>query len=634
MIERDMNTFITLTRGIPVNEMKDAIECVKRIEKLASNVEDVWANSFASKDYPMQERAYDNLQILREMIFEKIDQATVPLIRFADKYVNDRVEINIEEVADGVSVGIWGSFNDIRPIRKSVQLEQMGIQLDIPKQLLQQNERFVYRLIRMPLVTYNMEPYMKSKGHNIVTLEHNQHHHTYRHNHHQHHCDINKSPSTMMSPSLHYHLSHRRHSHRNSHEGLQPVLYAAEGAGSAEKKEDTPAPAAETPAAPAADGSTPAPEGSTENVTAPAEVVEETPKVKEPTLTPEQLQALNSKYIVGDLIYFDILHAPPVPFNLRAKKWIIRDNSVHSTSIRKSNYPSSVACRMYIKVPDHVSLTDDLRVAIWNEEQRDWVEDGITDYQYSEATRIVQFYITTVGVLALVKRRTSDLPLKKWSLYPVLDKPINRFMNYRHNDAVQANARMMEESAAAEAIVEESVAAVTVPNEENTATEENKASDPPADANANPVATTTTTTVATEAPSDANANGALNNNSELINALNSAIGTNLVNSKSSTFFEKHARLSLQTSLYEVVIDIIGSECYLVKPDAPFCRDLLNKPSTPGILLHRLKKKGIHLIPTDFDLTFSNVCNPKVSHFYHSLFLRKSLTLANVYREES
>lgn len=401
--EQDMNTFISLTREAPVGDMKEAMECIRRIEAMASAVEDTWADSLARKDNAMLRRAADNLSVLRAMVLEKLDQATLPYLRFYDKYVDDRTELNIEEVAVGVSVGMWATFSDMRPPRKSVQLERMGIKLDIPKPLLQQQEKFTYRFTRIPIVTYNLQPYQSIE------------------------C---------------------------------------------------------------------------------------------------------SKYVVGDLIYFDILYSPPPSFSIRAKKWTIRDRSQPSMSIRKSDYPSSAQCRMYVKVPEGVLLTDDLRMAVWDEHEQDWVEDGISDYQCNEVTRTVQFYITTVGMLALVKRRTIDMPLKKWALYPVLDKKINTFMRY----AADASAGYVQGSKL-----------------------------------------------------------------EGFRGLDAAGKT----------YERHARLNISTQFNDVVIDIIGSQVCLIKPDTALFNDLLFVPMSPGCLLKRLQRKGINLLPAESDLEQSEACKPKL-----------------------
>lgn len=319
--EKDMNTFIALTREATVDNMKDAMDWIRKVEAMATALEDAWADYLAQKNTTAQRRAVENLSILRTIILEKVDQATLPLLRFSDKYVDDRTELNIEEIADHVSVGMWATFSDMRPPRKSVQLERMGIKLDIPKPLLHQQEKFIYRFTRLPFVTYNLEAYGRE-----------------------------------FSPSIPENKS-----------GL-----------------DVP-------------------------------------------------RASHKYIVVGDLIHFDILFSPPAAYSIRAGRWTLRDRSTTSLTIRKSDYPSSAQCRLYLKVPDGVILTNDLRLAVWDESEQEWVEDGISDFQCNDASRTVTCYVTTVGILALVKRRTVDLPWKNWFLIPVVDKKINAFMDYAYH---------------------------------------------------------------------------------------------------------------------------------------------------------------------------------------------------------
>ena len=69
----------------------------------------------------------------------------------SSKETNKRqMEIQEEENAGKVMMGFWGSMSDMRPIRKSVQFEAMGIQMDLPKQILQQESKFVHRVIKIP----------------------------------------------------------------------------------------------------------------------------------------------------------------------------------------------------------------------------------------------------------------------------------------------------------------------------------------------------------------------------------------------------------------------------------------------------------------------------------------------------
>jgi hypothetical protein len=460
LIESDMNTFIALMKDISVTEIKDGMENIRRIEKIASAVEDVWSNSYANQELVINQRALAQLYVLREMIMEKINQFTIPLIRFADKIVNDRMEMNVEEVGDRVGVGMWATFNDVRPIRKSAQFELLGLQLDIPKQLLAQHEFYIYRLIRMPIVPSNLEPYSQ----------------------------------------------YLQYSQQRS-QGKSPI-----------SEEDYNA----------------------------------------------KFSLLYSKYIVGDIIEFDILISPPREFLLRARKWVFRDHGSNSLKIRKSNYPSAVACRMYIKVPDNILFGDDLRVCVWNEEAKDWTEDGIADYSYNESNRMIQFLITTTGTLALIRKRNIHLPLKQWSIYPVLVKPINAMMNYEGANGMTGS----------------------------------------------PLITT---------PPPVNQNSSSNN---------SAVPST---------YEKHCRLVLEYLKEEIMIDIIQTNCYLIKPDSLVYRDLLGKPMSPGVLLKKLQAKGINFMSLPYDFmgeatnaySHPKVCFEKcffiVVHFtFLSFFCRISL----------
>ena len=296
--ESDLNTFISLMREAPIKDLKDALDQIGHLVQVASAVNDVWSLNLAKGNQSGQEQSILVLDTLRELVHDKMDAATVRILRFADSHQNEKQELVFEEVAGTFSVGMWANYNDNRPLRKAVLLERVGVHLDIAKQLLTQNEKFVYRLVRMPISTYN---------------------------------------------------------------------YSAYASGQAK-----------------------------------------------------------SKFIVGDVVIFDILLPAPTALQLRAKKWTIRDKSISSTTLRRMHYPSSVACKMLIKVPEEIVMTEDVRVAVWNEEVKDWLEDGISDFRYDEGNRTAQFYITTVGTIALVKPRAADLPYKSWLLSPVHQTEVNK----------------------------------------------------------------------------------------------------------------------------------------------------------------------------------------------------------------
>ena len=293
--ECDMNTFLSLNSDMHIVNMLDTMEFVKKVEVVAEAVQIVWSDSLADGKSVVQSRSRDYIEKFSTMIFEKIDSATAHCLRFVDTHINDKAEINIEESADKVSMGMWASFNENRPIRKSVQFEKMGVQLDVPKQILNQESRFVHRVVRMPIDTLSHSAYESS------------------------------------------------------------------------------------------------------------------------TSIPESVRN-NPKLILGDIIQIDILLPPPQAFTMRAKKWTIRDNSTAACAVAKSPYPSSVACRCYFKVPAEVVMSDDVRVALWDDESKVWTEEGLSDYQYAESTRMAQFYIAAVGMIALVRERVWEMPYRSWSL--------------------------------------------------------------------------------------------------------------------------------------------------------------------------------------------------------------------------
>ena len=487
-----MNTFIALTKDTHVEDLKPTMALIKRIELLAIDVENVWSESLATRNDIARSKALQNLITLREIIYEKIDIATMKALAYSDEQLDDRSELNIEATAHRLSFGLWVSFADIRPMRRGIVFESLGIQFDLQKQVLQQHDNFVFRVIRMPIVAYNLQAY-----------------------------DIDPETIASILASLEPTPS----SNKNEEEVTE------------ENEEVSSGSRAVTPKA------SPRPLSTTDNIKVP------------------------SKYIVGDLLIFDILFAPPPAYHLRQRKWTMRDTSNSATKLRKSVYPSSVPSRMVWKIPETVLMSDDMRVAVWSEEQKDWVEDSISDYQYNEATRSVTFYITTVGIIALVKKRTVDLPYKKWNLAPVVYKPINAL--------IAAKLKVSDPSD----LKAPTLVVPTQPVEEGE--DEVKSNH----SSRSELPTTTTTSTLTTSHS--------------------------VESSSTNYFERYTRLTVHTQSNEIVIDIAGSLCTLVKPVSPVFADLLGEPMNPGTLLRRLLRKGVNLLPNAADLAFADRVTFKV-----------------------
>jgi len=373
--ERDMNTFLSIMLETKCESMTEMLGIVKNIEGIASAAEDSWFESFARKDVEAQARLHAYLGEFNSLVLEKIDQATASFLHSIKNHLNAKLELEVEELARGVSIGMWGSLQEgstTRPARKSVQLEKMGLQFDIPKQVLQQNP-FVHRVVKIPFDMFSGGAYA-------------------------------------------------------------PI----------------------------------------------------------PT---------TNKLVLSDLLYIDILIPPALPYLLRAKKWLIQDSSEGEHGLRKVSYPSSVPCKFYIKVPEDLIMSDDVKVALWNSDSKEWAEDAVTDFQYSESTRLVQFLMSTVGMLAFVRNRNADFPYKRWSLGPARNS----------NDAVS---------------------------------------------------------------------------------------------------EQRARFTLNTQRFEVVIDIVGSSCCLAKSFNKSVNSLVGVKMPPGVLLGKLQKRGVCIMPVDADLAAINSTLPE------------------------
>jgi Cancer susceptibility candidate 1 N-terminus len=296
-----MNTFLSLTSDIHLTDMVETMEFVRKMEAVANSVQAVYSNSLADGNIQMQSRSSGYIQQILNMINQKIDSATAHMLRFVDQHVNEKSEIFVEESANQISMGIWASYSDVRLIRKSIQFEKMGIQLDIPKQILNQDARYVHRILRIPIDS--------SAAADLIGL----------------------------------------------------------------------------------------------------------------SLTGTKALKRSKKRVLGDVIQIDIILPPPQAFTIRAKKWTVRDNSAAAFMVQRSPYPSSVGSRCYFKVPIDVVMSDDVRIGLWDSENKDWTKEGLSDFQYSESTRMAQFHIAAVGTIALVRDRVWELPYKGWSLRATRD---------------------------------------------------------------------------------------------------------------------------------------------------------------------------------------------------------------------
>lgn len=584
-----MNTFLALAKDASLADLKETMQYIKRIEKLAKAVEDVWVNSMTKKDYAKRDRALGDLQALHDLVMEKIDHATLKILRYYEKHINDKYIMHIDEIASQISVGFWASYEEPRPagMKRPQPWENLGAHLEvIPKNLLQQADRYVFRVIRTPIVTYNLRAYHDDKLPEPESEE-----------------DAAKKDEESLRPRNVDPLNLDAVGGAQAAAATAVAAMAsadskdAANAASEESKKDGDAGASaggesETKGEGANEDGTTAAAATTENIAKTPGTLSttalnenETPGIRQ-RFQPHQL-----KYVVGDLIHFEILVAPPTPFQLRVKRWTMRDSGKSSTQIRKSNYPTSSYCKLWLRIPNHVVMSDDLRLCVWDEDKQDWVEDGIAEFQYNEALRMIQCNLTTVGVFALVKNRTVDLPLKSFKMFPVVSRKIHQMLaNSSMGNDQDGGYSVPMTNAHAKVVLD----ATTLPGCIHQALLQQQFRGLPA-----PLPSTDDAVVLTN--NGGSGGGGADANAAAVASTPELSTRNHVGSIVPLSYERHTRLVLQTRSHELMIDVVGSLVALVQPNVPYVEDLLGVPMSPASLLYRLLKKGINLLPTDVDL---------------------------------
>lgn len=325
--EKDLNTFLSSVEDSIEIDFEEVFSVVKTIQKVCRGTEDRWTDNYYNQCMSDLAITEEGIKKCCDLIFKKLDGATVQTLRFIENHIagSDRQELLIDAWSKGICMGMWGSFADIRPVRKSVIFEKLGVQIDVPKQILQHDAGFVFRVFRIQNDFLSISAY----------------------------CPSMKNSNTD-----------------------------------------------------------------------------------------------HSKYIVGDLIILDIIKPPPRAQTLRAKKWTIRDKSSTSLCVQRSTYPSSVSSKFLIRVPDEIKMSEDITIAVWDEKEMSWSENGIADYQYSEATRQVQFNCSTVGIFALVRKREADFPYKSWTLCPL------RNLQTQTRDDNESSARFSIKTVSADIVID------------------------------------------------------------------------------------------------------------------------------------------------------------------------------------
>ncbi len=83
-LESDMNTFLSLAKETSTLDLKDTLQFIVRVERIANAVQEVWVNSIAAGDLVKRDQALLNLQQLHQLILERLDQVLSTRINHDD----------------------------------------------------------------------------------------------------------------------------------------------------------------------------------------------------------------------------------------------------------------------------------------------------------------------------------------------------------------------------------------------------------------------------------------------------------------------------------------------------------------------------------------------------------------------
>jgi hypothetical protein len=161
--ERDINTFLSLNLNQKGLGKDGTILLTSQISTLVNALDAVWAGAVASGNDTQRNSCLTYKNMFEKLLKSQIDEYSGKLLRTADQELNDRGEYQKEFKSEGgVCMGIWACLTDIRPIRKAIHFEELEISIDVPKQILQQDSKFVHRCIKLPFDTHNFQAYTET----------------------------------------------------------------------------------------------------------------------------------------------------------------------------------------------------------------------------------------------------------------------------------------------------------------------------------------------------------------------------------------------------------------------------------------------------------------------------------------
>ena len=116
----------------------------------------------------------------------------------------------------------------------------------------------------------------------------------------------------------------------------------------------------------------------------------------------------------------------------QVKGWVMRQITDISKTVEKNTYPVGSAVgtinktapqiKVQMKLPPGLILPDEPKVAWWNPVEMKWTEESILDVDFHPDTNELKFSTVSVGSIAVVQDRLTDLSYKEWSLAPFMPK--------------------------------------------------------------------------------------------------------------------------------------------------------------------------------------------------------------------
>jgi cancer susceptibility candidate protein 1 len=130
---------------------------------------------------------------------------------------------------------------------------------------------------------------------------------------------------------------------------------------------------------------------------------------------------------VGGVLHMDLLEMPPAPRTV--KGWAMRQVTDLSKDVGRMSYPpgsdggggasNAPPLRVKCVLAPTVVVPPVVKMGWWNAAAGKWSDDGVTDANFDEETRLLSFHTTQLASIAMIQPRTLDLPVLKWSIRPI-----------------------------------------------------------------------------------------------------------------------------------------------------------------------------------------------------------------------